>query len=147
MHSVTIGKRVPNLSVALESCSTGMGRALGDLDRESLRAARVVWAAFRERHGFKYDAPKLLTYPSSQAKLAKSKQFTVGLTLQHAAVSGVETCPWRGECASVCVLDNGNGRYANTQKGRNVKTQFLYEFPVAFTRLLVEELRGLSAKY
>jgi hypothetical protein len=147
MQSVTIGKRVPNLSVALESCSTGMGRALGDLDRESLRAARLVWAAFRERHGFKYDAPKLLTYPSSQAKLAKSKQFTVGLTLQHAAVSGVETCPWRGECARVCVLDNGNGRYANTQKGRNVKTLFLYEHPEEFTRLLAHELRGLSATY
>ena len=147
MQSVTIGKRVPNLSAALESCSTGMGRALDDVDRESLRAARVVWAAFRERHGFKYDAPKLFTYPSSQAKLAKSEQFTVGLTLQHAAVSGVETCPWRGECARVCVLDNGNGRYANTQQGRNVKTLFLYEHPEEFTRLLAHELRGLSATY
>ena len=147
MQSVTISKRVPNLSAALESCSEGMGQALGDLDRESLRAARITWAAFRERHGFKYDAPKLLTYPSSQAKLGKSEQFTVGLTLQHAAVAGVETCPWRGECARVCVLDNGNGRYANTQKGRNVKTLFLYEHPEEFTRLLAHELRGLSATY
>jgi len=147
MQSVTISRRVPNLSAALESCSEDMSQALGDLDRESLRAARIVWASFRERHGFKYDAPKLLTYPASQAKLGKSKEFTVGLTLQHAAVSGVETCPWRGECARVCVLDNGNGRYANTQQGRNVKTLFLYEHPQEFTRLLAHELRGLSASY
>jgi hypothetical protein len=124
-----------------------MGRALDDVEQGSLRAARITWATFRESHGFKYDAPKLLTYPASQAKLAKSKEFTVGLTLQHAAVAGVETCPWRGECARVCVLDNGNGRYANTQKGRNVKTLFLYEHPEEFTRLLAHELRGLSAKF
>jgi hypothetical protein len=147
MVAVVIGQRVPNLSISLESRAANMSAVLGDTHRDSLRAARVTWAAFRESKGFKYDAPKLLTYPSSQAKLGKSKEFTVGLTLQHAAVAGVETCPWRGECARVCVLDNGNGRYANTQQGRNVKTQFLYEFPVAFTRLLVEELRGLSAKY
>jgi hypothetical protein len=147
MEPVSIDRRVPNLSVSLESRSANMSAVLNDTHRESLRAARVTWAVFRESKGFKYDAPKLLTYPASQAKLGKSKEFTVGLTLQHAAVSGVETCPWRGECARVCVLDNGNGRYANTQHGRNVKTQFLYEFPVAFTRLLMEELRGLSAKY
>jgi hypothetical protein len=147
MQSVTISKRVPNLSTALESCSEDMGRALDDVEQASLRAARIVWASFRESHGFKYDAPKLLTYPASQAKLGKSKEFTVGLTLQHAAVSGVETCPWRGECARVCVLDNGNGRYANTQQGRNVKTLFLYEHPQEFTRLLAHELRGLSASY
>jgi hypothetical protein len=124
-----------------------MASVLYDTNRESLLAARSVWASFRESKGFKYDAPKLFTYPASQAKLGKSEQFTVGLTLQHAAVAGVETCPWRGECASICVLDNGNGRYANTQKGRDIKTQFLHEYPVAFTRLLIEELRGLAAKY
>jgi hypothetical protein len=124
-----------------------MASVLYDTNRESLLAARSVWASFRESKGFKYDAPKLFTYPASQAKLGKSEQFTVGLTLQHAAVAGVETCPWRGECASICVLDNGNGRYANTQKGRDIKTQFLHEYPAAFTRLLIEELRGLAAKY
>lgn len=147
MQTITISKRVPNLSVTLESRAQAMASVLYDTNRESLLAARVAWATFRESHGFKYDAPKLFTYPASQAKLGKSEQFTVGLTLQHAAVAGVETCPWRGECASICVLDNGNGRYANTQKGRDIKTQFLHEYPVAFTRLLIEELRGLAAKY
>ena len=147
MQTITISKRVPNLSVALESRAADMSRALHDTSGESLKAARVAWATFRESHGFKYDAPKLFTYPASQAKLGKSEQFTVGLTIQHAAVAGVETCPWRGECASVCVLDNGNGRYANTQRGRNVKTLFLYEHPEEFTRLLAHELRGLAAKY
>ncbi len=147
MQTITISKRVPNLSVTLESRAQAMASVLYDTNRESLLAARVTWAAFRESKGFKYDAPKLLTYPANQAKLGKSKEFTVGLTLQHAAVAGVETCPWRGECASICVLDGGNGRYANTQKGRDIKTQFLHEYPVAFTRLLIEELRGLSAKY
>ena len=147
MQTITISKRVPNLSVTLESRAQAMASVLYDTNRESLLAARSVWASFRESKGFKYDAPKLFTYPASQAKLGKSEQFTVGLTLQHAAVAGVETCPWRGECASICVLDNGNGRYANTQKGRDIKTQFLHEYPVAFTRLLIEELRGLAAKY
>lgn len=147
MQTVTISKRVPNLSVALESRADAMASVLHDTNRESLLAARSAWATFRESKGFKYDAPKLFTYPASQAKLGKSKEFTVGLTLQHAAVAGVETCPWRGDCARMCVLDGGNGRYANTQKGRDIKTQFLYESPVAFTRLLIEELRGLAAKY
>ena len=147
MQTVTISKRVPNLSVALESRAEAMASVLHDTNRESLKAARSVWAAFRESKGFKYDAPKLFTYPASQAKLGKSKEFTIGLTLQHAAVAGVETCPWRGDCARMCVLDGGNGRYANTQKGRDIKTQFLHQYPVAFTRLLLEELRGLAAKY
>jgi hypothetical protein len=145
--SIAIGKRLPNLSVALESRSAVLERSFGVVDPAAFRDARKLWAEFREANGFKYDAPKLLTYPANQAKLKKSKVFTVGLTLQHANVSGVETCPWRGECASICVLDGGNGRYENTQRARNVKTQFLYQHPNAFMVLLGHELRGLSANY
>jgi hypothetical protein len=145
--SIAIGKRSPNLSVALESRSAVLERSFGVVDSAAFRDSRKLWAEFREANGFKYDAPKLLTYPANQAKLKKSEVFTVGLTLQHANVAGVETCPWRGECASICVLDNGNGRYENTQRARNVKTQFLYEHPNAFMVLLGHELRGLSATY
>ena len=145
--SIAIGKRSANLSIALESRSAVLERSFGDVNFAAFRDARKLWAEFREEHGFKYDAPKLLTYPANQAKLKKSEVFTVGLTLQHANVAGVETCPWRGECASICVLDNGNGRYENTQRARNIKTQFLYQHPNAFMILLGHELRGLSANY
>ena len=63
MVAVVIGQRVPNLSISLESRSANMSAVLGDTHRDSLRAARVTWAAFRESKGFKYDAPKLFTYP------------------------------------------------------------------------------------
>jgi hypothetical protein len=147
MQSIAISRHIPNLSSALENSSQNLERALTVTDSGVLRAARTEWANYRQVNGFKYSAPKLLSYPDNQLKLEKSKQFTVGLTLQHANKAGVESCPWRGECASICVLDNGNGRYANTQKARDIKTRFLYNHPQAFMVLLGHELRELSAKY
>jgi hypothetical protein len=79
-----------------------------------------------------------------QHKLKKSLTYTAGLTLQHANVSGLETCPWRGHCTSVCVLDNGNGRYATVQHARNVKTQFLAKHPESFITILASEIKKLS---
>jgi hypothetical protein len=146
-RSIAIGNRLPNLSVTLEGASKALELDFTNSGRDALRHARNEWAKFREANGFKFDAPKLLTYPANQAKLKKSEVFTVGLTLQHANVAGVETCPWRGVCASICVLDGGNGRYENTQRARNVKTQFLYQHPNEFMVLLGHELRGLSANY
>lgn len=145
--AVALSKRIPNLSVALENSIYDLERALTVTDSVALRVARTEWAAYRQVRGFKYSSPKLLTYPNNQAKLGKSEAFTVGLTLQHANTAGVECCPWRGECARVCVLDNGNGRYPNTQKARDVKTKFLFDHPQAFMVLLGQELRELSAKH
>jgi hypothetical protein len=147
MKRVQITAKAPNLSAMLERYGVGLDSAIYNPEDGELSTARDTWAKFRSVNGFKYSAPKLLTYPANQAKLGMSEAFTVGLTLQHADTSGVEACAWRGECTKVCVLDNGNGRYPMTQKARDIKTQFLYHHPRAFMVLLGHELRQLSAKY
>lgn len=110
----------------------------------TLSRARIHWREFREENGL-CGAPKLLTYPEGQHKLGKSKAYTVGLTLQSADGAGVETCPWRGQCAAVCVLKNGNGAYPHVQLVRDVRTRFLQHYPVSFMRLLVHELDRLTS--
>ena len=147
MERIQITAKAPNLSAMLERYSGGLDSAIYNSTGGELSTARDTWAEFRRVNGFKYSAPKLLTYPANQKKLGKSEAFTVGLTLQHADTAGVECCAWRGECTRVCVLDNGNGRYPMTQKARDIKTQFLYQHPRAFMVLLGHELGQLSAKY
>lgn len=110
-----------------------------------LAEAKAAWRDFRAANGLK-GAPKLLTYPENQHKLGLSSHYTVGLTLQSADGAGVETCPWRGQCAEVCVLKNGNGRFNHVQHARNIKTQFLAEYPVSFMRLLADEMDRLVEK-
>jgi len=117
------------------------------LYREMVRESVEVWRAFRRSHGYTTMA-KLFTYPESQHKLALSEVYSIGLTLQHATVAGVEMCPWRTRgCTATCVLDNGGGRYSSTQKARNVKTWFLMEHPHEFMVLLFHELTQVSAKH
>ena len=120
----------------------------GEARAKRVEWAKDVWASFRMDHGFKRSASELLTHPANQAKLGKSDIYTVGLTLQHADVSGYETCAWRTDsCTATCVLDNGNGRYDVVQKARTVKTLFLAKKPTAFVVLLAHELSVLSEKY
>lgn len=139
----SIEKR-PVLSFLLESKGKELDDAFNDgVDGIGLKEARATWKQFRIDNGFSSYAD-LLTLPSVQHKLKKSKIYTVGLTIQHANVSGIETCAWRGHCTSVCVLDNGNGRYSSVQKARNVKTQFLAKHPVEFLRILGSEIRKHS---
>jgi hypothetical protein len=131
-----------NLSTHLEQ--------LGFTEREvfvdyPLWESKRVWEMHRERNGLK-GAPKLFTYPENQLKLNKSEAYTVGLTLQSADGAGVEACPWRGQCAEVCVLKNGNGRFNHVQHARNVKTQFVMEHPGFFLRLLIDELDKVRVK-
>jgi hypothetical protein len=133
---------VQNLSVTLEKLN--ITEAVEELD---LRACRAEWAAFRKARGLAPTSPPLLTYPQDQLKLGKSDAYTVGLTLQSADTAGVECCPWRGECAAVCVLKNGNGRYNKVQKARDVKTQFLAEHPLSFMRLLLHELDRVAVTH
>lgn len=108
-----------------------------------VQEAKQDWLSFRKENEFS-SYGNLLTYPEAQHKLKKSAIYTVGLTIQHADVSGFETCAWRGHCTSVCVLDNGNGRYSGVQKARNIKTQFLAKNPEAFMIILGSELRKMS---
>lgn len=110
--------------------------------------AKKHWATFREQNGFKHSAPALFTHPANQAKLGKSDTYTLGLTIQHADVSGWETCAWRTEsCTATCVLDNGNGRYDRVQQARNVKTQFLAKYPRWFVILMVDEIMRTADTY
>jgi len=138
MTNVTIKPKF--LSTQLEHYASQLGE--DDVMFFPPSEAKRLWQQFREAHGLQ-GAPKLLTHPEEQHKLGLSEAYTVGLTLQSADGSGFETCPWRGECASVCVLKNGNGRYNHVQEARNVKTQFLQEHPLAFLRLLVDEFDRL----
>ena len=140
MTPIKLTDKAPMLSSKLEAMSPTLGRSLNEgLEGLGLKASKQIWKQYRLLKGFKGYAD-LLTLPENQKKLGKSEIFTVGLTLQHANVSGVETCAWRGHCTSVCVLDNGNGRYGTVQHARNVKTQFLNEHPEHFVRILASEL-------
>ena len=141
----SIEKR-PVLSFLLESKKEELDNAFADgINGIGLKEARASWKQFRIINGFSSYAD-LLTLPSVQHKLKKSKIYTVGLTIQHANVSGIETCAWRGQCTSVCVLDNGNGRYSSVQKARNVKTQFLAKHPADFLRILGSEIKKHSSE-
>lgn len=137
------------LSIKLESQRDQLDRVFRSVlagEREPVLAARKVWQQYRTDNGFKGYAD-LLTHPANQLKLSKSDVYTVGLTLQSADAAGVNTCPWAGECVSVCVLNNGNGRYPVVQLARDVKTRFLAEYPAEFVALLADELGRVAAKY
>jgi hypothetical protein len=134
----------PVLSFLLESKGEELDKAFNEgVSGINIKESRAVWKKFRIENGFSSYAD-LLTLPSVQHKLKKSEIYTVGLTIQHANVSGIETCAWRGHCTSVCVLDNGNGRYSSVQKARNVKTQFLAKHPTDFLRILGSEIKKHS---
>ncbi len=139
----SIEKR-PVLSFLLESKGEELDAAFNEgVLGVGLKESRAEWKKFRIESGFSAYAD-LLTLPSVQHKLKKSEIYTVGLTIQHANVSGIETCAWRGHCTSVCVLDNGNGRYSSVQKARNVKTQFLAKHSADFLRILGSEIKKHS---
>lgn len=113
----------------------------------TVRDARRVWRDFRRERGFVNDA-KIMTYPENQAKLGKSETFTLGLTLQHANVAGIEMCQWRTKaCTATCVLDTGNGRYDVVQRARNVRTWFLVEHPRQFLTLVFHEIATVADQY
>ena len=141
MTNVNFNINVPNLSVLLEGLVLDEDYVMS-LD---LKQAKALWEAYRIANGMT-GRPPLLTYPENQLKLNKSEAYSVGLTLQSADSAGVETCPWRGQCAEVCVLKNGNGRYNHVQTARSVKTRFLRRHPQAFMRLLVDELDRVVEK-
>lgn len=132
------------LSILLESKKDAIQESFNNgIKGLGLKEAKLDWLNFRKENGFS-SYSNLLTYPEAQHKLKKSAIYTVGLTIQHADVSGFETCAWRGHCTSVCVLDNGNGRYITVQKARNVKTQFLAKNPNSFMVILASEIHKMS---
>lgn len=142
--NISLTEKSPMLTKKLERMSSALQNAFDEgLVGVGLRESRSLWKRYRINEGYSGYA-NLLTLPENQKKLGKSDIFTVGLTLQHANVSGVETCAWRGHCTSVCVLDNGNGRYNTVQEARNTKTRFLSEHPEDFVRILASEIKKHS---
>lgn len=85
---------------------------------------------------------QLLTHPSDNLKLAKSKIPTYGLTLAPAGASGYQLCPWRSpECEAGCLgITAGNARYPSVMRARIAKTQLLMTNPLGFIRQLLDEL-------
>lgn len=154
-HRNTKGKHMKNLSNYLEGLSSELDALVVEYLNATPRQragrldiAKMMWAFHRKTSGFVHSPTPLFTHPANQAKLGKSDIYTLGLTLQHADVSGFETCAWRtASCTATCVLDNGNGRYDKVQHARNVKTQFLHDYPRAFVVLLVDELIRTAHKY
>lgn len=121
-------------------------------DHALLLQARYLFRQARIAHGFvDRDAP-LLTAPSWNAKLDKGKVPSYGLTLQHMHTRLrprliVNACPHAGDCAKVCVLDNGNGSFEAVQEARRAKVRFLVEQPLAFSYLLGYELARARDKH
>jgi len=137
------------LSISLESRASELDQVFRQVvagDRELVAAARAAWLQYRRANGFKTNA-SLLTLPENQLKLGKSDVYSVGLTLQAADAAGVNTCAWAGQCAAVCVLKNGNGRYQSVQHARNVKTRFLADHPAHFVALLAGELARVAERH
>lgn len=88
-------------------------------------------AAHRERVGFKRVIADILTPPDANSKLDKARIVSFGLTLFHYMMGAFNACPWAGDCTTVCVLNNGNGRYTSVQNAWRWRTNFLAEDTLA----------------
>jgi hypothetical protein len=116
------------------------GYDLGHKGKQLPASLTSLIAAARADQGFKEVAAPLLTAPDSNIKLQKGATPTYGLTLAHANISGYEACPWRGHCTSVCVLNNGNGRYPATQRAWIWRTRLLAEATIETLTIIGWEL-------
>lgn len=93
-----------------------------------------------------WDAPGVKV---SNLKIAKNKAPTMGLTMSsHCScrreVDGqlqvLNTCPWAGACAAVCVLKHGHGSRPKVVSARNWRTSLLFDYPMAFAVVLRHEI-------
>jgi hypothetical protein len=107
-----------------------------------------VIATVRAEHGFVARHAPILTSPDAQHKLAMGKVPSFGLTLAHADISGWELCSYRTKaCTSVCVLNNGNGRYDSVRRAWKWRTAFMVEHPVLFAWQMGYELGSAVRRY
>lgn len=107
-----------------------------------LREARKLWKQTRLEVGLKATAPRLLTHPSGNAKLAKGAQY--GLCLLPHRLSGNNVCAYSTpECRKLCINLSGRGRMPYVQEGRSVRTKFLFKHPDAFAAILAGEIGRL----
>lgn len=110
--------------------------------RETVKAARSVWAAVQREHGFKGSpSTALLTAPDANVKIAKSLRAVWSLTLSPAMSAGaINTCVRYTDCQDVCVLTSGKGNLPAVQRSRAARTDFLYRAPAAFAVVLADEV-------
>jgi hypothetical protein len=128
-----------------EAFREGVADGLNGRRSANLRQAQGLWDDIREGYGLARCHPTLLTLPSGNVKLRKSKVPTWGLNLrQHVQRINrqlvVNVCPNAGDCAAVCVMNEGNGRYDKVQIARRARTAFLTLQPQAFSYLLGYDL-------
>lgn len=139
---------------AIEMRQAIHGYALSGAWGREVAGFRQMFAARRPEWGLgnqvtnltSWDAPGLKV---TNAKIAKSHAPTLSLTLSsHAAcrrevdgrVQILNTCPWAGACAAVCVLKHGRGAYPKVVLARNWRTSLLYDYPMAFAVVLRHEI-------
>jgi hypothetical protein len=115
--------------------------------------ALEILAATRERYGFVRAVKPLLTPPLANHKLASATVPSYGLTLFHASadLAGGERlnlCPWSTKaCRAVCVVANGNGRFASTQRGWMWRTDMFATHPTEAFTILAWELVTAERKH
>ena len=105
----------------------GWFRGLQGLSLPAHEKEQLAW--MRCKHGFHNVYSPFLTAGETNRKLDGSSAYTMGRTLAHANMSDFEVCPFRGDCTQVCVLNNGNGRYASVQRAWLWRTALLAELP------------------
>ena len=149
--------------IELTSHLIGLGLDLDSIFRAMVdhpvkpHADYQILADVRESHGFMNREAPLLTPPNANHKLAGAKVVSYGLTLHSfrtvlPARDGfarlvLNACPNAGHCVKVCVVKNGNGRFASTQRGWLWRTDLLARHPESFTRILAWELAQAVRKH
>ncbi len=142
----TLSQRIDALMAGWHSVGTR------STDHAAYRSARTLFGTMRGRHGFKAVPSPILSAPSDNLKLKKGTTPAYGLTLQsyRSTLSDgkrVNACPNAGHCVSVCVLNNGNGRYVSVQRARDARTDFLSTDPIHALILIGAELRRAVRKH
>ena len=117
----------------------------------------AILASVRAAYGFVARPVPLLTPPDANHKLAGAGTPSYGLTLHSfrtvlPAREGftrlsLNLCPNAGHCVKVCVVKNGNGRYASVQTAWLWRTDLLARHPRSFVRILAWELSKAVAKH
>jgi hypothetical protein len=144
--SLSVTVKPPALRTLLANSSGDLGAILRDGYRrgragaDSDISAAALLMRTRRTYGFELRYAPILTQPDGNEKLAKGARPSYGVTLAHADISGFELCPWRGHCARVCVVSNGNGAYPATTRAWRWRTELLAKHPGAFVHLLGWEL-------
>lgn len=109
-----------------------------------LNEAREAWATVRGSLGLRPTTPRLLTWPTGNAKFRKGGQY--GLSLAPHRTSGANVCMYSTkECRALCIYSAGRGSTDVVQRGRNARTVFLFREPAAFRALLRHELSLLPS--